>query len=95
MTTDEAGLEARVGDAGGRAVAFRGGQLTLLVERAFAPGQPMHLTLLVGDDALALEGRSLGSRRTSDGLFRVELRLVNLRRDMRARLESLLGVAGR
>lgn len=58
--------------------------LTLICPAPYAPGQPMRFSV----DGVALEGKSLGSKRQPDGRFEVRLRLVNLRKEHREMLES-------
>lgn len=57
----------------------------LVAPGPYAPGAPAHFE--IGD--LALEGRSLGSKRLSDGRFQVRFRLITLRREDRERLEAI------
>jgi hypothetical protein len=59
--------------------------LTVRCSEPFAPGQPVPLRI----DEIPLEGKSIGSRRQSDGQFEVRLRLINLRREHRLHLETL------
>jgi hypothetical protein len=73
----------------GRALAYAGGLLRMVCERAHPPGQPLALTLLAPDGELVLQGKSARSKRREDGAFDVELKLVSLRRDQRAALERL------
>ena len=66
--------------------------LTAVAPSAFPPGRPMSFSVVLAEDeVLALEGRSLGSRKRSDGRFDMRMRLVNLRREARDRLTQALG----
>jgi hypothetical protein len=80
-------------DAGsGEAVDFDGKVLSARAPRAFAPGMPLQMIACPSSDSpLRLQGKSIGSRRSAEGPFEVRIRLVNLRRADRERLESLLG----
>lgn len=81
-----------VGGAGaGHAEGFAGERLDVVLDVAFAPGQPAALTLAMPDGPLRVDGRAQGSRRGDDGRFRVTFRLVNLRRDHREALADALG----
>ena len=88
----------RVDGGEGRALSFVGEVMTLTLARAYAPGQPMRCTVVIGDREMALDGRSVGSRKTPDGAFEVRVRLVNLRREDRDALRaatSRASVSGR
>ncbi len=71
----------------GTAISLDGEILRVVSPRAFAPGAPVEFTV----EAMHLRAKSRGSRRRDDGSFDVRLRLVDLRRDDRGRLEQLLG----
>jgi hypothetical protein len=75
---------------GERASAQRyvSGVLELICPRAFAPGQPMQLTVVATEPSFTLVGKSAGSKRRSDGAFDVRLRLHSLRREAREWLEQ-------
>ncbi len=76
----------------GEAVELSGETMKLLLDRAYAPGAPMSFQLEVSPELagesrdIALEARTVGSKRLPDGRFEVRVRLVNLRRDDRLRL---------
>lgn len=70
------------------ATAFSSNVLSFVSPRAYAPGAP--IVLARTDREGRIEGRSLGSKRRDDGAFEVRARLVNLRREERLELESLL-----
>jgi hypothetical protein len=61
--------------------------LTLVCDRAEPPGRPLALRTRLGEEELALQGRSGGSKLREDGKFTVVMRLVSLRREHRALLE--------
>jgi len=73
----------------GHAIAYAGGILHVVCERAHPPGQPLSLTLATPDGELALAGKSARSKRREDGTFDLQLKLVSLRRDQRIALEEL------
>lgn len=89
--TEGAGVQAmsvarvRIGEAEGELVGYAKNVIELVVPMPFAPGQPARFAV----EGLALEGRSLGSRKREDGRFQVRLRLVSLRREQRLALEGL------
>ena len=74
----------------GEALGFAGKMLVCALPRAFAPGAPIELSVVAGEEALALRGKSIGSRRREDGRFEVRMRLVNLRREHREALTRAL-----
>jgi hypothetical protein len=78
-------IAVRIGGGEGELVGYAKNVLELVAPMAFAPGQPARFE--VGE--LALEGRSLGSRRREDGRFVVRFRLISLRREDREKLEAL------
>ncbi|HEY8432146.1 MAG TPA: hypothetical protein VIL20_27405 [Sandaracinaceae bacterium] len=73
----------------GEAVAWAGEVLSLVLPRAFAPGAPIAFSIALEGGALSLSGKTVGSKRRADGRFDVRVRLLNLRREERARLEAL------
>ncbi len=81
-------VPATVSGAQGEALSFAGEVLVCAVARAFAPGAPLELT--VGDEALGLRAKTIGSRRLPDGRFEVRMRLVSLRREQREALARAL-----
>ena len=79
----------RVEGAGdGSALHMAGEVITLRLARAFAPGAPLRGVVALDGLEIAIEGRTVGSRKTSDGTFEVRVRLVNLRREDRERLST-------
>jgi hypothetical protein len=80
---------ARIDGGGeGRALTMAGEIITLSLPRAFAPGAPFRGTVVVPEREIAIEGRTVGSKKTADGAFEVRVRLVNLRREDRLRLST-------
>jgi hypothetical protein len=72
-------------------VSFAGERLHLDCARAFAPGSPIVVDLVIPtreSSLLTLEGRTLASKRRADGRFEVRLRLINLRREAREALAA-------
>ena len=65
--------------------AFDGKLFRLVSPRAFAPGQPLTLSLELGS-GLSLELKSLGSVRLAQGGFEVRARAATLSRAARAAL---------
>ncbi len=63
-----------------RGIRFDGNLLTLQSPRAYAPGAPIRLELLLDEEKRLLEGRTIGSKRVEESVFEVRLRFVNLRR---------------
>ncbi len=81
------------GGGAGRALAWENGVLVLELPRAFAPGAPIAFSLAHEGGALALAGKTIGSKRQGER-FEVRLRPINLRREERAALDALrLGAA--
>ncbi len=89
--SEGAGVQARsdarvwIGEAEGELVGYAKNVIELVAPMPLAPGQPARFTV----EGLALEGRSLGSRKREDGRFQVRIRLVSLRREQRLALEGL------
>lgn len=75
----------------GDAVRLEGEVLQVVVPKAFAPGAPMTLRVLLEDGVVDLSAKTIGSKRRDEGLFDVRARLVNLRRSDRERLLARLG----
>ena len=72
-----------------KAVEWRPDVLSLICPNAFAPGQPVELKAQTeSGQALALIGKSGGSKKREDGAFDVKLRLHSLRREHRAWLDA-------
>jgi hypothetical protein len=74
-------------------VSFTRGILAAISERAHAPGSPIKVTIELPDGPLAIDSRSIGSKRRDDGSYDVRMRLINLRREDRERLERQLAPA--
>jgi hypothetical protein len=49
------------------------------------------MTILLEGDPVRLRAKTIGSKRRADGRFVVRLRVIDLRREDRARLEALAG----
>lgn len=64
--------------------------LSIVLSRAFAPGAPVPLSILLEGQPVRLRAKTIGSKRRSDGRFEVRLRVINLSRHDRARLEALV-----
>jgi hypothetical protein len=80
----------RVREGGeGEALRLEGEVLHTVIDRAFAPGAPLGITLAVGDASLALAVKTIGSKRRDDGRFDVRLRLTNVRREEREILKAI------
>lgn len=73
----------------GRALGIEGEILRLVANAPFAPGQPLSFTLSLPEGTIALQGKSLGSKRRPDDQFELRARLVSLRRADRERLQAL------
>lgn len=67
----------------GQVNGFDGTVLSLVSSRPFAPGQPVTLQLCAGKQVLEIQGKSIGSKRQSDGAFKARIKLINLRRNQR------------
>lgn len=80
------------GGASGEAVAMAGEILSLVLDKAFAPGQPLRFTVAMGGRTEQLAAKALGSKRRSDDRFDVRVRLVNLRKTVREALAELNGL---
>jgi hypothetical protein len=82
-------VRIRVSEHEGEAVAFDGQFLSIVLPKAFAPGQPLTIAFVDAEAPLRIEGRSLGSKRLPEGRFEIRLRLVSPRREHQAILSSL------
>lgn len=69
---------------------FDGKRFRLVSAEPFAPGQPLALTVSL-PTPVALQLKSLGSARRSDGRYDVRARAATLRREERAALMRFLG----
>jgi hypothetical protein len=84
------GLTLATGEAG-EVVAWDGTVFAFRSPRAFAPGAPVRLALVLGEHAVDLELKAIGSRRgEGEPLFLVRGRAMNLRREARAVLDAAL-----
>jgi hypothetical protein len=79
---------ATIEGAVGQAMSFEGELLVARLSRAFAPGTPVKGTITLPDGDIPIEGRAIGSKRTTDGTFEVRARVINLRRETRERLRK-------
>ena len=77
--------------ARGDVVGYDKHVLSARVERAYPPGRPVTFTVAFATEQVPLSGRSIGSKRNAAGSFDVRIRLTNLTRDARLRLESHFG----
>ncbi len=93
MTGTTVAIEMRIeGELSGMASACDGHVLWGSSPRAFPPGKPLTLELLPGAAPLQLATRVIGSKRRDDGSFELRVRLVNLRKEARARLHELFSL---
>lgn len=83
-------VTVRVAGGAGELVALEGEVIAAVFARAFAPGAPVKMEALLGEDSLPVEGKTIGSRRREDGRFDVRLRAINLRRETREALARAL-----
>jgi hypothetical protein len=75
----------------GEALKLEGEVLHVVLPRAFAPGAPFRMRVLLADGPVDVDGKTIGSKRREDGRFDVRARLVSLRRTDRERLAALTG----
>ncbi|HEX7478981.1 MAG TPA: hypothetical protein VF331_14340 [Polyangiales bacterium] len=76
----------------GTTTACDGHVLWAVSPKAFPPGQPVELVLLLDDGELELATRAIGSKKRDDGHFELRVRLVNLRKQARERLDTLFSI---
>jgi len=77
---------------GGSVVSWDGTALVFQSPRAFAPGAPVRLSIALVDGSLHVDLKAIGSRRAEgDTMFEVRARAMNLRRELRQRLDGALG----
>jgi hypothetical protein len=87
-------IPLRIGnDLNGTAVAYDGARLSFVAPKAFPPGQPLQLSLTLDAGELALQARSLGSKRRDDQRFDVQARLVSVNRTTREALQRAFSAA--
>lgn len=79
-------VELASGDRG-EALSWSRDVLHLALPRAFAPGAPIAFTIELEGTAMALTGKTIGSKKREDGRFDVRARLISPRREDRARLD--------
>jgi hypothetical protein len=85
------GLAIAFGDGSdGYVASFEGTVLLAVGERAYAPGRPLELVLKLDGGDARVRAKAIGSKRREDGAFDVRVRLVDLRKDDRARLVAAL-----
>ncbi len=84
MTPVTVAWVSRPEEAQGELRTFTGEMLDLVVDRAFAPGTPVKLSV----EGMLLAGKSLGSKRDGER-YAMRVRLTNLRRTDRERLLAL------
>jgi hypothetical protein len=72
----------------GEALSVAGEVLHIVIDRAYAPGAPISMSVARADGELGLRGKTIGSKRREDGRFDVKLRLVSLSRVDRERLAT-------
>ena len=80
------------GELTGSATACDGNVLSAVSPKAFPPGRPIELLLLPESGELKLSARAIGSKKRDDGSFELRVRLVNLRRQARERLDALFSI---
>ena len=93
--TETVTLTLSTGESGA-VVAWDDAVLVFSSPRAFAPGAPikLSLSLSLADSPADLELKAIGSRRAEgEVLFQVRARAMNLRRELRLRLDAALRVA--
>ncbi|MCG8557871.1 MAG: hypothetical protein MJD61_21695 [Proteobacteria bacterium] len=86
-----ADVKVRVaGGKQGQALGLEGELLTLALPSAQPPGKPLELVCQLPEGSVRLSARTVGSKRQQDGSFRVRVRLVCLRRQVRQALQAAL-----
>lgn len=66
------------------------GRITILGDRAYAPGAPASFVVSLPDGDIRIAARTIGSKRGPGGRFAVSLRFVNLTRENRERLARVV-----
>ena len=74
----------------GHLVSWDGETMILNASAAYAPGSPIEASLSLQDGPLRVEGRTKDSKRDAIGAFNVRVRIINLRREDKARLLAAL-----
>lgn len=59
--------------------------------RAFAPGAPFTVRLTLSDTPVGFTAKAVGSKRREEGDFRVRMRMLDVRKSVRAGLAAALG----
>ena len=80
--------ESRKGSEG-EVLRLDGEILSVLLDRAYAPGSPVELSAEVGEQILSLRGKTVSVKKQPDGRFALRFRLISLRREERLLLEGL------
>ncbi|MEM9072251.1 MAG: hypothetical protein AAGE52_27335 [Myxococcota bacterium] len=78
-------IAVEIGSSPGEWRGFQKDILEVVSIHPFAPGAPIALSI----DGVALQGKSIGSKRQDDGRFVVRMRMINLRREHRDRLRAI------
>lgn len=74
----------------GHVIAWDGGTLTVTSPSAYAPGAPTQVVVVFDDGEVTVETRTKDSKRTPEGHYNVRLRVINLRREDREKIATLL-----
>jgi hypothetical protein len=69
--------------------------LVAISPKAFPPGKPLELVMILETEDLALSGRCIGSKKRDDAQFDLRVRLTNLRREAREKLVQAFTVLDR
>ncbi|MEM7447516.1 MAG: hypothetical protein AAF355_04680 [Myxococcota bacterium] len=85
-------IQVRVGELAGTLETLEGEVVTLRLDGSVAPGAPKTMIALLEDGALELQGKCVGGRRHGEGVFVVQFRLTNLRRQVRKTLSDALKI---
>lgn len=80
------------GGGEGHIESLSGERMVLDSSRAFAPGSPVAMRAQIGDEGLALLAKTSGSKRTEDGTFTVDVRVINFSKVQRTKVEAALAV---
>ncbi len=75
-------------------LSFDGKQCLLVGARAYAPGNPMRLRVERPQGSLALEVKSIGSRKREDGTFEIRARITTIPAEVRDALLAHFGGGG-
>ncbi|QQR89873.1 MAG: hypothetical protein IPJ88_17155 [Myxococcales bacterium] len=82
-------------DDHGQALGLSGEVIRIELPRAHAPGSPIAFVLEHDGGSMELNGRTIDCTKkdATEGMFRIRVRLVNLRREQRLMLDQLLSSA--